>query len=62
MGFSSMQPPFTISYLPIKNDRDKLPIAATCFNILKLPNYSSQKVMKQKLEMAITSASGFELE
>ena len=39
----------------------KLPSASTCFNTLKLPTYSSEKVMKKKIIMSITSGAGFEL-
>jgi hypothetical protein len=61
LGFSSMQPPFTITRVGISNDNEKLPMASTCFNVLKLPNYSSTSVMKKKLLLAISSGSGFEL-
>lgn len=40
---------------------DKLPAASTCFNVLKLPTYSSEAVMRDKLLTAIFSGSGFEL-
>ncbi|XP_062521053.1 ubiquitin-protein ligase E3B-like [Corticium candelabrum] len=39
----------------------RLPTASTCFNLLKLPNYPSKAVLRDKLRQAITSASGFEL-
>ena len=39
----------------------QLPMAATCFNTLKLPDYTSKKIMKEKLLLAIHSSSGFEL-
>uniref|UniRef100_A0A7S2WR58 HECT-type E3 ubiquitin transferase n=1 Tax=Mucochytrium quahogii TaxID=96639 RepID=A0A7S2WR58_9STRA len=61
LGFVSLQPPFCIHKIPISNDDEKLPTASTCFNQLKLPTYSSAKVMKQKLLMSITSGTGFEL-
>ena len=38
----------------IRSDTEKLPTASTCFNTLKLPTYSSWKVMKTKLEYVIT--------
>lgn len=61
LGFSSINPQFTIQRVPISNDDEKLPTASTCFNILKLPTYSSEKTMKSKLLYAIQSGSGFEL-
>jgi len=39
----------------------RLPTASTCFNILKLPAYSSQSVLKVKLLTAIRSGAGFDL-
>ena len=43
-----------------KSGSGALPSAATCFNLLKLPQYTSQGVMKEKLLMAI-EAKGFHL-
>ena len=39
----------------------RLPTASTCFNLLKLPNYSKKSVLKEKLRYAIHSGTGFEL-
>lgn len=61
LGFASMNPPFTIQRVGILRDGDKLPTASTCFNTLKLPTYSSEKIMKQRLIYAIESGAGFEL-
>jgi len=61
LGFASLTPPFTIQRVGIIRDGDKLPSASTCFNILKLPTYSSEKVMKERLIYAIESGAGFEL-
>jgi hypothetical protein len=61
LGFASMNPPFTIQRIGILRDADKLPSASTCFNTLKLPTYSSEKVMKERLIYAIESKAGFEL-
>lgn len=60
-GFKNMNPPFTIQKVFILRDSDKLPTASTCFNILKLPTYSSEKVLKQRLVYSIESGTGFEL-
>ena len=42
-------------------ESDKLPTAATCMNILKLPQYSNKETMKQKLLYAINAGAGFDL-
>ena len=60
LGFAGLQPPFTIQKVDCSDDQ-RLPTASTCFNVLKLPTYSSQKVMKEKLLQAIRSRSGFDL-
>jgi len=39
----------------------RLPTASTCFNLLKLPNYPSKDVLKDKLKQAISNNTGFEL-
>ncbi|VDN16196.1 unnamed protein product [Dibothriocephalus latus] len=42
-------------------EQARLPSASTCFNLLKLPNYASRSVLRDKLRYAINSNSGFEL-
>ena len=44
-----------------RKETSRLPTAATCFNLLKLPNFKSKKVLREKLLLAIRSGSGFEL-
>lgn len=61
LGFASLNPPFTMQRVGILRDDDKLPTASTCFNILKLPTYSSEKVLRERLIYAIESGAGFEL-
>jgi len=61
LGFGSLHPRFCLQRVPIRADGDKLPTAATCFNTLKLPTYSSEKVLRAKLLLAITSGAGFEM-
>eukprot|EP00592_Proboscia_alata_P011791 CAMPEP_0194385656 /NCGR_PEP_ID=MMETSP0174-20130528/81579_1 /TAXON_ID=216777 /ORGANISM="Proboscia alata, Strain PI-D3" /LENGTH=1107 /DNA_ID=CAMNT_0039173999 /DNA_START=1013 /DNA_END=4336 /DNA_ORIENTATION=- len=39
----------------------KLPTAATCANLLKLPLYGSKQILKEKLLYAVESGAGFEL-
>ena len=83
LGFSSLNPPFSIRCVECDEDNDqgdnlasvvrgflgihskkmvtRLPTASTCFNLLKLPNYSSKKVLQEKLRQAIAHNTGFEL-
>lgn len=61
LGFASLNPPLTIQRVGILRDGDKLPSSSTCFNVLKLPTYSSEKVLKDRLLLAINSGAGFEL-
>lgn len=44
---------------PIGNIR--LPTSSTCMNLLKLPKYTSKKMLRDKLLYAIEAAAGFEL-
>lgn len=39
----------------------RLPSAATCMNLLKLPPYKSLDELKSKLRYAISEAAGFDL-
>lgn len=39
----------------------RLPTSSTCFNLLKLPNYSKKSVLRDKLRYALHSHSGFEI-
>lgn len=61
LGFEHLNPRFTIRKIYIRKDSDKLPSASTCFNLLKLPTYSSSKILKQKLLYAIYETEGFGL-
>ena len=40
---------------------DHLPVAHTCFNLLDLPRYPTQKIMKTKLSQAVECSTGFGL-
>jgi ubiquitin-protein ligase E3 B len=44
-----------------KKSEARLPTASTCFNLLKLPNYSKKAVLRDKLRYAIHANAGFEL-
>jgi hypothetical protein len=62
LGFGALQPRFGIQPVRIASDADKLPSAATCMSLLKLPfPYSSDAVLRDKLLTAIRSGAGFEL-
>lgn len=64
LGFGSLNPKFGIYRVPAdesEHSSGKLPTAATCMNLLKLPQYSSTEVLREKLLYAIGSNSGFEL-
>lgn len=57
LGFSQLKPKFSIR----DNKDDGLPTASTCVNLLKLPLYKSEAVMREKLLYAVTSGAGFDL-
>ncbi|CAM9664773.1 unnamed protein product, partial [Phaeothamnion confervicola] len=61
LGFESLQPPFCLHRATTRTDDSRLPSASTCFNTLKLPVFSSDKVMRERLLTAIFSGAGFEL-
>ncbi|GJQ67325.1 hypothetical protein Trydic_g8224 [Trypoxylus dichotomus] len=54
-GFKSLSPPLTVvrkTLEPNMNPDDFLPSVMTCVNYLKLPDYSSIEVMREKLRLA----------
>ena len=76
LGFAHLHPTFTVQCVAAdgaevpsvlaflgmgRKETDRLPTAATCFNLLKLPNFKSKKVLKEKLLYAIKAAAGFDL-
>lgn len=61
LGFKTLNPTLTIQRVGIFRDGDRLPTSSTCFNVLKLPTYSSERVMRERLIYAIESGAGFEL-
>jgi len=76
LGFAHLHPAFTIQCVSSdgnevpsvlaffgmgRKETSRLPTAATCFNLLKLPNFKSKKVLREKLLYAIKSDSGFDL-
>ena len=60
LGFAHLSPRFTIQ-LPEHTHDKTLPQAATCFNTLRLPKYSSTKIMVERLKEAIKYNTGFYL-
>lgn len=76
-GFRELNPPFCIRLVPANEEahaagffkrlfssnktQARLPSAATCFNTLKLPKYSSKRVLEEKLKVAIQNNVGFHL-
>lgn len=64
LGFGQLNPPLCVQKVPLQDDRgegERLPSAATCMNLLKLPAYSSPESLREKLLYAITAGAGFEL-
>ncbi|XP_018009792.1 E3 ubiquitin-protein ligase TRIP12-like, partial [Hyalella azteca] len=56
-GFRSLTPPLTIvrkTFEANESPDDFLPSVMTCVNYLKLPDYSTYKIMKDKLDFAIS--------
>lgn len=44
-----------------ESQKENLPTASTCMNLLKLPDYKNKEKLRSKLVYAITSNSGFEM-
>ncbi|KAJ7471427.1 HECT-domain-containing protein [Mycena galericulata] len=59
LGFKELVPNFAIR--DAGSDELRLPTSSTCVNLLKLPRYQSEKVLKTKLLQAITANAGFDL-
>lgn len=54
-GFRSLNPPLTIvrkTFESTENPDDFLPSVMTCVNYLKLPDYSTIEIMREKLLIA----------
>jgi ubiquitin-protein ligase E3 C len=59
-GFANLNPKFMIQKLQKgEGIETRLPIAAVCFNVIKLPVYDTPAILKQKLLQAINSGSGY---
>ena len=57
-GYNGAQHRFRLQLDP--GGAARLPSAATCFNTLRLPQYSSEQQTRKRLVVAITSAGGFD--
>ena len=70
LGFSQLAPSFCVHRSGMRGgsnapeddaDLERLPTAATCMNLLKLPPYKTKRAIREKLLYAVTSESGFDL-
>jgi ubiquitin-protein ligase E3 C len=64
LGFKYLEPQLCIQMsgsVLSADSRERLPTAATCMNLLKLPPYRDFDEMRSKLLYAITAGAGFEL-
>ena len=65
LGFGQLHPKFAIQKIPLHvpeyPNTERLPCAATCANTLKLPEYPTTAMLREKLLYAIRDESGFQL-
>ncbi|KAL9097116.1 MAG: hypothetical protein Q9165_000542 [Trypethelium subeluteriae] len=59
LGFASLNPKFSIR--DAGDDQDRLPSTSTCVNLLKLPRFADERVLREKLLYAVNSGAGFDL-
>ncbi|KAF8182521.1 HECT-domain-containing protein [Pholiota molesta] len=59
LGFKELVPNFSIR--DAGEDQHRLPTSSTCVNLLKLPRYTSERTLREKLLQAINSNAGFDL-
>ncbi|XP_014243544.1 ubiquitin-protein ligase E3C-like isoform X2 [Cimex lectularius] len=59
LGFKELQPPICIQH--VEGVDGRFPTSSTCMNLLKLPAFSDESIMRSKLLYAIQSGAGFEL-
>ena len=59
LGFAHLLPQFCVHRAT--DEEGRLPTAATCMNLLKLPPYESLEVLRERLTYAIEAGAGFEL-
>ena len=59
LGFKELEPKICVR--DSGQDEDRLPTAATCMNLLKLPQYKDEVTLRRKLMYALHSGAGFDL-
>ena len=59
LGFAHLQPRFCVHMAT--DEEGRLPTAATCMNLLKLPPYENVETLRERLTYAIEAGCGFEL-
>jgi hypothetical protein len=51
-GFCNLKPKFRIMIIPFNESRT-LPTAATCFNLLRLPEYPTETMLRKNIMIAL---------
>ena len=59
LGFGFLEPRFSIR--DSGSDQTRLPSTSTCVNLLKLPIYRDEKVLKERLLYSVNAGAGFNL-
>ncbi|KAF1845300.1 uncharacterized protein K460DRAFT_366176 [Cucurbitaria berberidis CBS 394.84] len=59
LGFGTLNPRFSIR--DAGGDQERLPSTSTCVNLLKLPMYRDEMILKAKLLYSVFSGAGFDL-
>ena len=59
LGFEMLNPRFSIR--DAGNDQSRLPTTSTCVNLLKLPIYKTEAVLKERLLYSVNAGAGFNL-
>jgi ubiquitin-protein ligase E3 C len=59
LGFGTLNPRFSIR--DAGSDQERLPSTSTCVNLLKLPMYRDEGLLKEKLLYSVFSGAGFDL-
>ncbi|KAF2449108.1 E3 ubiquitin-protein ligase NEDD4 [Karstenula rhodostoma CBS 690.94] len=59
LGFRTLNPRFSIR--DAGSDQERLPSTSTCVNLLKLPMYRDEGVLREKLLYSVFSGAGFDL-
>lgn len=59
LGFGNLNPKFSIR--DSGSDQTRLPSTSTCLNLLKLPVYREEKVLRERLLYSVNAGAGFNL-